>query len=74
MMLTHHYGNLRLVLAEFREQVKTGTVRGQGTPAVGVTSAGGTGDGATGVGGLGLMEAALGILLLAGAWRRERRG
>lgn len=63
--------NLGQALEKFREQVKTGTVRGQGTPAVEVTAAGG-GGGGTGVGELGLFEVVLGVLLLAATRRPER--
>jgi len=68
--------NLGVALEAFREQVKTGTIRGQGTPAVEVTAAGnvvGTGGGGTGVGALGPLEIALGLLLLTGLRRGGRR-
>jgi rhombotail lipoprotein len=65
--------NLGGALGQFREQVRAGTVRGQGTPAVSVSSAGGAEGGGTGVGGAGLLEVALGLLLLAAARRADAR-
>lgn len=62
--------NLRAALGRFREQVETGTVRGQGTPAVEVTSAPGYAGGSTGVGSLGALELALAALLAVGFRRR----
>jgi len=63
---------LGTALERFREQVKEGTVRGQGTPAVelgGVTSSGEP----VGAGALGPLGLALGLLLLAGAAPAGRR-
>ena len=61
--------NLDASLAAFREQVKSGTVRGQGTPAVQVTAAGTVAGEGTGVGGAGALELALALLLLAATRR-----
>ncbi len=62
--------NLETALEQFRVQVKSGTVRGQGTPAIEVTAAGGAGaGGGTGAMGLGLFELALGVLLVAAGRR-----
>jgi rhombotail lipoprotein len=69
--------NLGVALGEFRAQVETGTVRGQGTPAIEVTAAGdvaaGPGGGGTGAGAAGLLELALGVLVLGAARGRRRR-
>jgi len=59
--------NLQVALEQFREQVKSGTVRGKGTPAVQLSSAsaGGGGGGGVGVGGLGSLGVVLGLLALS---------
>lgn len=63
--------NLGTSLAAFREQVRSGTVRGRGTPAVDVSVRGQpAGQGGTGVGGIGLLELGLGALALAVTARR----
>lgn len=54
-------------LAAFREQARSGTVRGAGTPKIAVE--GGTGAGASGV-----LELALALGLAGGACRRRRAG
>lgn len=59
---------LQLALAAFREQAKSGTVRGAGTPKLAVEGGGGTGAGASGLLELGL------ALLLAGGSCLGRRG
>jgi len=68
--------NLGTALGQFREQVKTGTVRGQGTPAVEVTGRGGVSGGGAGVGvgAFGPLEVALGLLLLAVVRTGRRAG
>lgn len=63
---------LGTALEAFREQAKTGTVRGPGTPAISVTEAGVSGGGGTGVGGLRPAELG-GVLLLVLACARPRR-
>jgi rhombotail lipoprotein len=63
-------GNLGQALAAFREQAKTGTVRGAGTPAISVTGQAGAGAG-SGAGALGGLELALGLALLGLARRRR---
>lgn len=67
---------LRAALAAFREQAKTGTVRGAGTPELSVTPADGAsgpgGTGGTGAGAAGALELGCGLLLvLAGLARRR---
>jgi len=70
--------NLRSALDEFKRQAATGSVRGPGTPALAMVDAS-TGEpispegGADGGGAVGLAEAALMALLLAGARRLDRR-
>ena len=66
--------DLETGLAAFREQVKAGTVRGAGTPAVTVASPEASGGGGgVGAGAVGPFEAALGLLLVAGGWAGRRR-
>jgi rhombotail lipoprotein len=66
--------NLGGALVEFREQAKSGTVRGRGTPAVSLTAAqeGGGGDG-FGTGAIGSVELLLGLLVLCAAPALRRR-
>ena len=61
---------LAQALERFREQAKTGTVRGAGTPKLEVSGEGA--GGGSGAGALGALEACLALGLLI-AWRRERR-
>jgi rhombotail lipoprotein len=72
MAVDNMIAQLEVALAAFREQVKTGSVRGAGTPAITVAgasgSAGGTGAGAGGAVELGF-ALALGLTVLA-----QRRG
>lgn len=64
--------NLDLALARFREQVKSGTVRGKGTPAVKLTSASSaSGSGAAGA--LGWLGIALGLIAFSIAPPVRRR-
>lgn len=60
-------------LRQFREQVKSGTLRGKGTPAVEVTSAARPSEGSTGVGGLGPLGLVLGALFFLVAPPVRRR-
>lgn len=62
---------LGVALAGFREQARTGTVRGAGTPAVTVTGeqTGGSG----GVAAVGLADGGIALLLAAAAWAERRR-
>jgi rhombotail lipoprotein len=55
-------GELQLALPTFREQVKSGTVRGAGTPAVTIASV--AGGGSVGGGAFGPIEALAGLVLL----------
>jgi len=65
--------NLSVALDAFREQVASGTVRGQGTPVVELTAAPGSASGgAVGAGAMGPLGLALGLLLLC-AGRPQRR-
>ena len=64
---------LAVDVARFREQVKQGTVRGEGTPAVELTSSGSGGGGGIGAGGLGPLGLLLGLLLLLAAPPARRR-
>jgi rhombotail lipoprotein len=57
--------SLDRALAGFREQIKSGTVRGQGTPAISVAGASGAAGGGVGAGGLGAIDLAAVVLLLA---------
>ncbi len=63
--------DLDRALVVFREQAKSGTVRGQGTPAIEIASASGAGGGGTGAGAAGPFEIALGLVLIGGAWLRS---
>lgn len=65
--------NLQLALAQFREQIKSGTVRGHGTPAVETISAPGTGSGAVGAGALGVFGLLLGCLVVLTVPPQRRR-
>jgi rhombotail lipoprotein len=63
-------GQLETSLVMFREQVKTGTVRGAGTPAVAVSGATG---GGTGAGAVGWLELAGALVLVLAVAPRARR-
>ena len=69
--------DLDRVLVAFREQAKTGTVRGPGTPAIQISSAGGAvAGGGVGAGAAGVVELAvalvLGGLAASSRWRGKR--
>ena len=63
---------LQTALASFREQAKSGTVRGAGTPKLTVEGGGG-GGGASGAGASGVLELGLALLLAGGAFARRLR-
>ena len=62
-------GQLDAALAEFREQSKSGTVRGLGTPAIDVSLA----PGYTGAGAAGALELVLALVLVAAGLAARRR-
>lgn len=64
-------GNLQVALPTFREQVKTGTVRGAGTPAVTIASV--EGGGGIGGGACGPFELLVGLMLLGTSIAVRRR-
>lgn len=66
--------DLEHALGAFREQAKTGTVRGQGTPAIEVSSAGGAAGGGTGAGSAGPVELVLAVVTAGIAAAGARRG
>lgn len=65
--------NTERALAEFKEQAKSGTVRGPGTPAIAITASGGGGGGAGGAGAAGFGELAAAIAMACGAILSSRR-
>jgi rhombotail lipoprotein len=66
--------NLETALEAFREQAKTGTVRGAGTPAVEIVHASEGGGGGGGAGALGTLDLIAVAALLAGLAALRRRG
>jgi rhombotail lipoprotein len=70
---TNLIADLEKALVAFREQAKTGTVRGQGTPAIEISSARGAGGGGTGAGAAGPLELVLGLMVVGGAWLHSAR-
>ncbi len=65
-------GNLETALQAFREQVKSGTIRGEGTPAVEIVRA--TGGGGGGAGTLGGPDLIIAAALACAFWCGRRRG
>jgi rhombotail lipoprotein len=64
---------LAVGLEAFREQAKSGRVRGAGTPAITVTSSGAAAEGGTGAGAVGAVESLGALLLAVGAATARRK-
>jgi rhombotail lipoprotein len=71
--ITGLIGELELALAQFREQAKSGTVRGRGTPAIAVTGGTTGSGGGSGAGAAGALELALVVALGAAGGLLRRR-